>query len=355
MDGIPAGLEEVIAEVRAGQEPVRTVRQLVSWFGGQRRGAWIVSWIDEVLNSAGLVTEPDFRTVWIDSEITFRRVPEPVLQPEQAAEPAANAAPLPRDPSGTDYLVRMLDSANRGVVSVNPDDAIEVAVTRMILHDFSQLAVMTNERELKGAISWKSIGMRLSQRSKLEKVRDALSPADAVDETASLFDVVRRVVEDDFVFVRKMDRKISGIVTASDLSRQFHSLSEPFLILSRIEAHLRQLIGDAFNVEEMRAVVDEADANRKATLTSVTQLTFGDYQRLLEREANWNKLGFVACRKTFCAALDEVRKRRNEIMHFHPDTIQGLEIQPLRQLLHLLEVLKVIKPENEGQAGAVAG
>ncbi len=41
--------------------------------------------------------------------------------------------------------------------SVAPDASFEEAITLMLIQDFSQLAVMSGPRDLKGAVSWKSI------------------------------------------------------------------------------------------------------------------------------------------------------------------------------------------------------
>ena len=47
------------------------------------------------------------------------------------------------------------------------------------------------------------------------------------------------IVEHGYVLVRQIDRKISGIVTASDLSLQFQELAEPFLHVREVELHLQ--------------------------------------------------------------------------------------------------------------------
>ena len=237
------------------------------------------------------------------------------------------------------HLVRMLEAANREVISVNPQDPIERAVTLMLAYDFSQLAVMTNPRELKGAISWKSIGSRLSQRNALTNVSDAMEQAAEVSDAESLFEVTKTIIQRDFVFVRAADRKITGIVTATDLSEQFRGFSEPFLLLGRIENQIRKLIQDVFAVETLRAACDDNDPDRKAAVTKASQLTFGEYQRIFEKEENWAQLGFFACRKTFCKELDGVRKLRNEIMHFHPDVIEDGDFEQLRRFSRLLEQL----------------
>ena len=43
--------------------------------------------------------------------------------------------------------------------------------------------------------------------------------------------------------------------------------------------------------------------------------------------------------QTFCKELDEVRKLRNEIMHFHPDVIEDGDFEQLRRFSRLLEQL----------------
>jgi len=58
-------------------------------------------------------------------------------------------------------------------------------------------------------------------------------------------------VEFGYVLVRdQRDRRITGIVTASDLSLQFQALAEPFLLLREIELHVRQLLGDKLGTED---------------------------------------------------------------------------------------------------------
>ncbi|MDP2355084.1 MAG: CBS domain-containing protein [Beijerinckiaceae bacterium] len=340
-------LEQIKQDVVDGKEPTRSVRELLRWFGAYRRRAGVVERVNAELEAVGLRTDPHFTTVWVDAPVTFRLIEE--------AAPFDAAAPLPvtdapSDPPAdrgiidalpdTAHLVRMLEAANRKVISVNPQDPIETAITLMLAHDYSQLAVMTGPRELKGAISWKSIGSRLSQRNELKQVLDAMEVAAEVRDSDSLFEATKTIIQQDYVFVRANDRTITGIVTATDLSEQFQGLSEPFLLLGRIENQIRRMIQNAFDVGTLRDACDERDPDRKATLTQVSQLTFGEYQHILEKEANWAKFGFVACRKTFCKELDEVRKLRNEIMHFHPDVIEGRDFEQLRRFSRLLEQLE---------------
>ena len=345
-DAMIPEFEEVKKDVAEGREPSRSVRELLRWFGARRRRAGVVERIEAELEGAGLSTDPHFTTTWIDAPVTFRKCEAaapalkavPAVEPEAAGEAVEGARAS--DLADIRHLVRMLDAANREVISVNPQDPIERAVTLMLAYDFSQLAVMTGPHNLRGAISWKSIGSRLSQRNELNQVRDAMEQATVVSDADSLFEVTQIIIQCGYVFVRSSsDRRIKGIVTATDLSEQFQGLSEPFLLLERIENQIRRLIQDVFDVETLRAACDDNDPERKAGVTRASQLTFGEYQRIFEREENWSQLGFVACRKTFCKELDEVRKLRNEIMHFHPDVIEDGDFEQLRRFSRLLDQL----------------
>ncbi len=349
-EAVGVEFDEVKADVAEGREPSRSVRELLRWFGARRRRTGVVERIEAELEAAGLQTDPHFTTTWIDAPVIFRRravavapLPEMAAVLDQDLVNQVVDVQKPVEPEEMAHLVRMLEAANRDVISVNPQDPIERAVTLMLAYDYSQLAVMTGPRDLKGAISWKSIGSRLSQKNALVFVSDAMDQATEVSDADSLFEVTKTIIQRDYVFVRAAaDRRITGIVTATDLSEQFQGLSEPFLLLGRIESQIRRLLQDVFDVETLRAACDDGDPARKAAVTKPSQLTFGEYQRIFEREENWKQLGFVACRKTFCKELDEVRKLRNEIMHFHPDVIEDGDFEQLRRFSRLLQQLDLL-------------
>src|SRR5690606_33548402 len=131
-------------------------------------------------------TNPDFTKVWIDAEITFKK----------AASAAAVTKPdgiSPGDPGAVyatkdaNFVIGMLKAANCGVISVKPQDTLEKAITLMLANDFSQLAVMSNDRQLNGVISWKTVGKHLAYKNKLDEVKDAMESAVAVEDTEGLF------------------------------------------------------------------------------------------------------------------------------------------------------------------------
>jgi hypothetical protein len=141
-------LDTIAGQLRKGLVPPReTVRSLLLWFGASRRGLHVSSNIRAKLETFQLRTEPDFESAYIDSEIAFQ------LKVENA--PANDPA---TDPT---HRVIRLASANRPPLSVTPESTLKQIITLMLSNDYSQLPVMTSPRELKGVVSWKTIGSRL--------------------------------------------------------------------------------------------------------------------------------------------------------------------------------------------------
>ena len=353
---VTAEFDKVKKAVANDQEFSITVRELLTWFGAQRRGALVVENIEAALEEADLCTDPNFTTVWIDAPVIFRNrdaaAAAPAVKPTAAQEAQVDASQdaNANDFAGWKHSVRMLKAANREVISVKPEHPIERAFTLMLAHDFSQLAVMKGAHDLKGAVSWKSIGCRLSQGNELKQVIDATEAAEEVSDTMSLSEVTRIIVQHDFVFVRSSsDNRITGVVTATDLSEQFQGFSEPFLLLERIELQIRRLIEGVFDIETLRAACHNTDPNHLSKITSASDLTFGEYITIFEQRTNWDKLDFVACRKVFRDELDKVRVLRNDIMHFHPDLIEGGDFEQLRRFSRLLDKLGQLASKRMGR------
>src|SRR2546429_676360 len=81
------------------------------------------------------------------------------------------------------------------------------------------------------------------------------------------------------------------------------------------------------------------DVDRK--VKSASNLTFGEYIELLQQPANWQSIGYNLSRKTFIAEMIEVRKIRNEVMHFHPDPLTKEELDYLRRVANMMRGLKL--------------
>jgi hypothetical protein len=205
-----------------------------------------------------------------------------------------------------------LAPANQAIISVKPDSTLAEVVGLLLLKNFSQLPVMTNERDVKGVITWTSIGSRLAlAKTSGEIARHFMEPHHEIRSSLSIFDAIPIIVTHQYVLVRSEDNKISGIITASDLSEQFRLLAEPFLLLGEIENLLRGLIADRFSSDDLAGVRDPGDSGRK--IQGPDDLAFGEYLRLFEKPERWEQFGLAIDRVGFCRDLDSIRQIRNDV------------------------------------------
>lgn len=303
-----------------------TVREFIGKYGFLRRSDWINNHIQNRLDELDLVAMPDFTNQWLDTTIAIE------LDPEITGESGKRPDPTRR--------VDSLEAAHNKPMCVKSGDKLNVATALMLLHDYSQLPVMDNDRDVKGIISWQSIGARLALERECEYVHQCMEPAVQIPQVeipkeAPLFEAISIIAEQGYVLVRDRVAKntISGIVTATDLSNQFARLAEPFLRIEEIERHLRNLIHRKFTLEELReaAIGDEIEGS--------SDLTLGDYQHLLGKPEHWERLSLNIDRREFVKHLCRVRIIRNELMHFNPDGISDEGKQLLRDVAKFFDGL----------------
>jgi CBS domain-containing protein len=238
MKNIPEELREIAARVQKGQRPRASVRTPLRWFGSERRGFRKVRVIRRALKRAKVTTTPDFEGAFIDSQVAFVSTAGADKKTEGSDAPAVTmattatvdsgtpttTAPLTLDPT---YRIGRLESANKNIIFVKPDEPVERAATLMLNHNFSQLPVMVNERDVKGIVTWRSIGRRFVLGKPCEAVRDVMESYQEISADASLFNAIEVIVQHDCVLVRNSEKKICGIVATHDLGSQFGSLGEP--------------------------------------------------------------------------------------------------------------------------------
>jgi CBS domain-containing protein len=353
-------LTEIAEQLKRGEKPEpETVRTLLSWFGAQRRGHYVAQTVRRFLRRHRLVTKPDFQYAYIDSPIRFElepvsisavakavegsmESPSPVIRPVVA--PIAAVEPTPGAVTGAiedpTYRIGKLPAANQTLFKVTPNSTLGEAVTLMLSNNVSQLPVMPNERDVKGMVSWSSIGSRLAVDNKSEAITHYMERHYELSSDVSIFSAIGLIAEHDYVLVRDSERKISGIVTTSDLSVQFRQLGEPFLLIEEIENHIRLLVAGRFLPAELKAACDPSDTERE--VTDVSDLTFGEYVRLLERPEHWDRLGLPLDRKIFIDQLGKVRDIRNDVMHFDPDPLGDEQLEILRDFVQFLQRLREI-------------
>ena len=302
-----------------------TVRELLAIFGYARRGQLVVREIRHTLETFNLRTSPDFEYVYIDNSISI----------ELDDDGDDGAAGDGQEPTSPTVRVDSLTAAHNTPVSVTPDDTVVLAITRMTMNGFSQLPVMTSEREVRGVISWHSIGRAYANGRNPQRVRECMEKAHEISIETTFAEATHTIWKYDYVLVRGVDRRITGILTAADLALQFEELAHPFLLIGEIEHHLRHLVRNQFTVEELTEAAMGQEGVR-----GPDDLTFGGYCQLLGREEWWERLHLMVDRREFVRRLERVRIIRNDVMHFSPDGIVPEDVEQLDQLVRFLRELR---------------
>ena len=283
-------------DAAAGNPASLPVRELLALWGVKGRGQRVVDRILADLDNHGLTSDPDFRKVSLDTVIVLTGpADEESNAPDVPAEGVT--ATLNQDSIELDVGLTLgnLPSASAGITAVKPTDTIEKAMTEMRLNDFSQLPVMTTTREVKGSVTWRSIAKALAHSTDAS-LDDALETAPVHPYDQDLVDVLGVLYDHDFIFVRDSKREISGIVTTADVVRLYGETATPFFLIGEIDHLLRGAVSDTWTIEQVAAACDpESDRS----LASHDDLSFGDYQRMLENPERFESMGWPLDRATW--------------------------------------------------------
>ncbi|CAA2140045.1 CBS domain-containing protein [Methylobacterium bullatum] len=344
-------LNEVLSILREGKtfKPI-TIRDFLWWFDAQRRTENNVRYINEQLDIVGLRTVPDYTGIWVDTPITFELVSEHQEEENEVEaqgdfnvseasveEQVLTGGNPTSDPS---YTIGEIASANRTPVKVSPNSSLSEAMTLMMTRNFSQLPVMSNDRDVKGVISWESIGLRTSTNMHGPDVQSYMDIPHEIPISASLFNAINMIVDHNYVLIRGTDRRITGIVTATDIALQFETISTPFLLIAEIEKNIRIIIDKKLNIIDIKGAC--AAEHLPENFNKAADLTFGNYVRIFENSSCFSKMGLGLDKKTFADDLTEVNAVRNDVMHFSPDPLTNQELSSLRNMAALLNRLRSI-------------
>lgn len=195
---------------------------------------------------------------------------------------------------------------------------------------------MTTTREIKGSVTWRSIAKALAH-SRDASLDDALEAAPVHSYEQDLVDVLGVLYDHDFIFVRDSKREISGIVTTADVVRLYGETATPFFLIGEIDHMLRGAISDTWTIEQVTAV---CDPENERSLLSHDDLSFGDYQRMLENPERFEAMGWPLDRATFINRLDEVREIRNGVAHFDQDPLDEEQVDRLKNFLRVMRDLR---------------
>lgn len=315
-------LENFIIELASDDTKVfkTTPRELIGTFLWARRTSNCRAQIDAYLTKNNLEVEPGYIDVWVDSEITIKH--------------KAKATTKLVDPV---KKVMLLDAANKIPMTIKAESSLKEAISKMVFHNYSQLPVMSGERDIKGFISWETIGSALASGVNSDVVKDYINKdIKIIPHDTPLLNAIKTVYNNGFVVVKAQDGKICGIVTTTDISSQFLKMTEPFLLLEQIENYIRRILNKRVLQEELKKLCKDDD---KRIVGSIDDLNFGEYIRLIQNPKIWEKLELSVDKSFFVGKLDSIREIRNDIMHFDPDGISPEQLEELHSMSHLLSTI----------------
>ncbi|GAB0102553.1 hypothetical protein JMUB6875_15210 [Nocardia sp. JMUB6875] len=305
-----------------------TIRNLLEHWGAERRTAAVISTIKSDLASKGLTTQPPFTEGDLSAVVAL----VPLGTEPDTESTLGYGTTAVEDVSELEPMSLRLGGLPARLVSVSSDVDLTYAKTMMVQRKFSQLAVIDADGTYHGAVTWESIG-RAHMAFENPSLQNALVRAPVVDHDALLLDQIAVIYDNGFVFVRDADRvRVTGILTAADLTAQFGTLARPFVLIEEAENRLRCAI-NIFEFEELRPALP---GNLRNRATGPADLTFGCYKHILADPGRWARIGWKLDQGQFLALLETVRKIRNELMHFASDPLSDEKFAAVNGLLELL-------------------
>ena len=207
----------------------------------------------------------------------------------------------------------------------------------MMMNNYSQLPVMNGPRKVVGYISWETIGEARSKGIVTEEVKDYKRDSIRLfKRDIPLMQAIREIYRNDFIVVTESDGSPCGIVTTADVSSQFLTWTEPFVMLEQIENQVRHLLDEKILLEDLKKVCQEEGRE----VNNIDDLTFGEYQRLFENPKHWGRIGLKSVdRGLFVKMFDDVRNIRNDVMHFDPEGIDEASREKLKSMAIFLNKL----------------
>lgn len=315
-------LEALAKEIKEANQAKRiTPRTLVLAVGYEKRSLGACRLIEQFLEDNDLEVEPHYQEVWIDGEIELR--------PKPRAKKRRREDPIKR--------IGLLKAANSKPTTVNNNDSLDKAITLMMMNNYSQLPVMGGPRKVIGFISWETIGEARSKGITSNEVKDyKRNSIKLLSRDMPLMQAIWEIYSNDFIVVQETDGTPCGIVTTADVSSQFLTWTEPFMLLEQIENQVRHILNEKILLEDVKKICQEDGRE----VNAIDDLTFGEYQRIFENPKHWERIGLKTVnRELFVHMLDDVRIIRNDVMHFDPEGIDEASRSKLKAMADYLNKL----------------
>ena len=172
------------------------------------------------------------------------------------------------------------------------------------------------QQDIKGIVSFQSLAKALMNGDP-KTVKDCIDDSVPLVQTnADLKSVVGQLSENDVVLVIGKDKRLQGIVTASDLAEEFAELVDPFKRIGEIEERLRALVRTRLGKDKVAEFLADHGVSGNNPVAEIEELTMGELQRILGFPKHWDGLGLAFDRVIFTSALGQARDCRNRLMHF---------------------------------------
>lgn len=305
------------------EEPQRcSYRQLLAYFGETAPGVLLRRRIVSTIQSLGLVVSPSLEGLSLDATVAFTRAAGVAKKKVAPAAPAVQRAPRPQELSVS--LARSLRRRHATLLVGDVPGALERAKTipagtnwleartHLDLQHRPGLVVLSGSRSIRGVVTWRGLARSASPEN--GPVR--LEQAQAVAHDMRLLDALPLFEAHQVLVVLDSERLPCGPLDASAALSLLRVEAEPYLLIDEIEHLLRGLLDGSMRPEEMASARAPQDSRR--AVTRAADLSFGEYERLLQQPALWPrfKLEGKLDQGVFTEKLREVRELRNRVMHF---------------------------------------
>jgi len=318
---------DLVQEIKTtGNSRKMSIRDFIWLFDYcEKRTSGNVWRINEYLHKEKMIVNPNYQNGWIDEIIELKEKDKAKIKNGDTNNESFD--PISR--------LSVLEATSKTPISVRRDAKLEKAYHLMWQNDFSQLPVMNDERTVLGIINWQSIAKGFIAKKSSDIVKDYMTDDFTVlDENTPLFEAIKDVIKYSVVFVRDSEKKIKGPVTTTDLNEEFIEQIEPFILLEQIENYIRLILNNKIILEDLSKVIEPEEGR---TIDSISDMTFGEYKRIIENEEFWIALDLPFDRLEFTSNIEKIRLIRNTVMHFHPDKISKQELELLRKTSKFLE------------------
>lgn len=318
-------LDSLIKRIKEEQKgEMITPRNLFEAFGFYRRTSRNCSCVDSYLSSCEVVVEPHYNDVWIDTQIEIKDI--------SRATRKCQKDPIQR--------IKVIEAAHRKPYCVQNDSTLDLAITLMQMNNISQLPITDgNGRNLSGYISWETIGNARTNGVESNLVKDYQSTSYVAMTTEdSLLAAMEAVYVNKFVIIVEKN-EVVGIITKQDIAAQFLRWTKPFILLEEIENQIRKLLEcGKFPLEDLKTLCKDKGEN----VENIEDMTFGDYIAILGNEDNWKKMNLKCVdKRELIKRLDDIRKIRNDVMHFDPEGLTEEQCQKLENTaLYLRKIVR---------------